>query len=600
MDSTSANQLLKQHKCTYRFFCVVFAHFAITSIMTWPAILHLGDSVFGAARGDKWVYMWNFWWFKYSLFELHTWPLFTSKIYHPTGTSLALHDLNYFWSIISIPLQSFLSLSTILNLFMFLCFVFNGLSFYYFASNITGSKLGAFAGSVLFSYCPYFIGRFTVSHVALLSSFFIPLFFLMIYRYQTEGNKRNLFFAGLFISLTFYCHFYYGAILILIFSLFSLINTLNAFKSNNTIKTFKHFSLTYLLVMLMLLPITMPIFSQIWQGHYSDDSNIRSYEYLEDNSADLKDFFVPDYLIAKWRGYDFIPQGNEIADNLLTDTSGNLLEKTVYPGLTSWLIILLAILIPKLRRTYWPWILLAFCFAVWSLGPTLHFMGKSYFEGLLPLRVLPNIPIFNFLRTPSRFAFFITFSSGLLIAATISEFGKKNIVAARALALILVAIIVFEFLPSPQNFIPNDIFLSPFYSKMSQDDDNYAVLNIPADFYGARGGGDIFMYAQTIHKKPIVGGYISRTPNYVFTTSEKSNFIKAVEHHEYDQDKQLLLDQEGFYDIDKTLHELNLRYVIAHKTLVNQSEWFRLSYWLDKGLGKPIFEDQWIRVYRGF
>ena len=127
-----------------------------------------------------------------------------------------------------------------------------------------------------------------------------------------------------------------------------------------------------------------------------------------------------------------------------------------------------------------------------------------------------------------------------------------------------------------------------------------AILNIPADYIGARGGGDIYQYAQTVHQKPIIGGYISRAPNYVFSTRDQSNFIQAIEHHEYDRDKRLRLSKEGLQNIGITVQDLNLRYVIAHRNIVSTYKWSNLVYFLNKGLGRPIYEDQLIRVYNGY
>ncbi|MDD5758881.1 MAG: hypothetical protein PHI06_07335 [Desulfobulbaceae bacterium] len=578
---------------------VAILHLCLTAFMTWPVILQINEGVFGGPRGDKWVYIWNFWWFKYSLLQLHQLPLFTGMQYYPTGTSLALHDMNYLWSLLSIPLQSFLSLGTILNLFMLSCFLLNGLSFFICAHKITKSTIGSFVGSVLFTYCPYFLGRFTVSHIGLLSAFFIPPFFLMLWRYHEEKEGKHLALASLFIALTTLCHFYYGTILLVLFLFFTGYQLATKDKSSIAPPRIKHFIWSFLIIAISLAPLTIPIITQLAQGDYESYSE-QGYKSLEGNSADLMGYIVPDYTIAEWRGYDLTQKWRLFANSLRNSLSGNPYEKAVYPGLTSWLFLLIGCLIPEIRKRFWPWLLLALFSFIWTLGPTLYIKGQPYLEGMLPIRFLNALPILKFLRTPTRFAFFIPLSAGILLAATLAHLGKRSLLLSRTTALIVLGWIVLEFIPTPQVLIPKQIFISSFYNMIRQDPAQYGILNIPADFYGARGGGDIFQYAQTIHQKPIVGGYIARTPTYVSKTRDNSPFIQAVEQHEYDQDQRLRLSPEGFSDMRGTLKSLNLRYVVVHRPLISGNEWPNVSYWLEKGLGPPIFQDEWIEVYNGY
>ena len=48
--------------------CGVFGvHLALAVAMTHPAVLYLHSDLFGAMRGDKYVFLWNFWWVKHAL-----------------------------------------------------------------------------------------------------------------------------------------------------------------------------------------------------------------------------------------------------------------------------------------------------------------------------------------------------------------------------------------------------------------------------------------------------------------------------------------------------------------------------------------------------
>ena len=581
-------------------FFILTLHICLTSIMTWPAISHFQDSIFGGAIGDKWVYIWDFWWFKHALVNLGISPFFTHMQFQPTGTSLALHDMNYLWSMLSIPLQSFLTLPTILNIFMLSCFILNGLSFYYFAYQITGCKSGAITGSVLFAYCPYFLGRFSVSHVGLLAAFFIPLFLLTIWRYHQSPSLKLAIKAGVYIALAQLCHFYYGSILIIVFVLFMVYQLFTPSNRISTRKFLCHVAVSALTTAILLSPILIPVLSQEYKGDYSS-STPTNYQNYEFSSPDLLNFFVPDYDIATWRGYQWLANGQAYFNKLNNSLHKCPNEGAVYPGLISWLIFITALCLPSIRKRFWAWMVLALFFFIWTLGPTLFVNGTPYLKGFMPMRLLGNIPIFSQLRTVSRFSFFIPIVAGLLFAAGMAELRRKQLnKSAIILSGLTLVLIVLEFIPFPQDIIPQDIFVSPFYKAIAKDKRNYTILNIPADFIGARGGADIYLYAQTFHEKPIIGGYISRTPDYALTTSKKYPFIQAVENHEYDKDKHLRLSPQGLANTKKVLTDLNIRYVVVHRPLISKYDWPRLIYWLGKGLGKPIYNDRWILVYNGW
>ena len=519
--------------------------------------------------------------------------------YYPTGTSLALHDLNVLWSLLSIPLQSFLPLTTILNVFMLSCFVLNGLSFFLMAKEITGSYSGALAGSVIFAYCPFFLGRFSVSHIGFLSAFFIPPFILMLWRHAQQGKLADMLRSALFLALASLCHFYYGIALLLIAASYFVFQLVCRPTLAKRLHLARQTILALLLFIAILSPLIAPILYQLSRGDFDGPSQASdNISTLEANSADLLGFILPDVTIAAWRGYRLFPAAGRLGQNVQDATTGNFYEKTVYPGWTSWILLTVALFLPSLRRRTWPWILMFLTFFLWALGPTLYINGRPFLQGLLPLRILPGLPILHFLRTPTRFALFLTLGSGMLTATAISLLSPRRPMVACFLSVVLPLLALAEFFPFPQDFFPGDLFRSSFYERLAQDKNPGSVLNIPVSFHGARGGGDIFQYAQTIHGKPIVGGYIARTPRAVFSTLEKFAFLRAVEQREYDHDKRLILGPDGLADMEPTLRNLNIRFIIVHRSLISEAEWPTVINWLEQGLGPFIYEDQWIRVYR--
>ena len=135
--------ILKIDKTKYHWISTFILHLIITFIITFPSLILFHSHYIGGPRGDKFQFIWNFWWMKYSIFDLHRLPFYCNMQYHPTGVSLALHDMTYFWSTLSIPFQTFFERGIILNIFLILCFPLNGMAFYHLAKEITKDHRGA-------------------------------------------------------------------------------------------------------------------------------------------------------------------------------------------------------------------------------------------------------------------------------------------------------------------------------------------------------------------------------------------------------------------------------------------------------------------------
>ncbi|MBN1658865.1 MAG: hypothetical protein JXA93_10710, partial [Anaerolineae bacterium] len=102
-----------------RFHLIVVALYAVLAlVLTWPLARYLFTHVPGSYNWafDEYTFVWNSWWFRYSLFNLDQNPLYSTHIFYPLGISLVLYTYNLFNALISLPLQPFLPLPAISNL----------------------------------------------------------------------------------------------------------------------------------------------------------------------------------------------------------------------------------------------------------------------------------------------------------------------------------------------------------------------------------------------------------------------------------------------------------------------------------------------------
>ncbi|MDQ2807577.1 MAG: hypothetical protein M3Z04_11805 [Chloroflexota bacterium] len=144
-------------------------HCALAIFYTWPLLLNFGGTGLtpGAIIEDRDQNLWNLWWVKTALLDLHTNPFHTDQLYWPTGVSLQFHTLNPFNGLISIPFQPFVSLPVIYNGIVLFSFILTGWGAYlllrYLLAAQPGDLVGAepartaaaAVGSSIFAYSAY-------------------------------------------------------------------------------------------------------------------------------------------------------------------------------------------------------------------------------------------------------------------------------------------------------------------------------------------------------------------------------------------------------------------------------------------------------------
>jgi hypothetical protein len=117
--------------------------------------------------------------------------------------------------------------------------------------------------------------------------------------------------------------------------------------------------------------------------------------------------------------------------------------------------------------------------------------------------------------------------------------------------LVLPALILFEYLSVPFSVVPPGWGV-PIYNKIAQEPGDFALLELPL-----RPFGDYMAY-QTVHGKPIIGGYLSRQPPYA--TVEKTPALTYLLDTTPPDDPIRAQVQNG--QGVQQLAELNVKYVI--------------------------------------
>ena len=172
----------------------------------------------------------------------------------------------------------------------------------------------------------------------------------------------------------------------------------------------------------------------------------------------------------------------------------------------------------------------------------------------------------------------------------------------------IIAALLFDYSHLP--FDTNEIIIPEIYDEIKSDNSNFSILDLPLGGHGENSllSSPAFMFYQTIHEKPIIGGYESRPSNELL--ENHSNYFLNIFHYASEKDvPEEYLSNSALTNMKK----LNIKYVIMHKdpSHISQSslhsDKFYQEVYIPKmnqimniilDTDKPYFEDSNVIVYK--
>ena len=157
------------------------------------------------------------------------------------------------------------------------------------------------------------------------------------------------------------------------------------------------------------------------------------------------------------------------------------------------------------------WIAVTAAFALLALGPFVHIAGfNTHIPG--PWAFARYLPIVRLARTPARLSIVVMLGVSMLFAAAVTHLGDRWPRQRRVLLLVVAVAMLFELLPAPRPLYSASA--PAFYARIAQDPRNVTLMELPV---GVRDGTSSVgnftarsQFFQTVHGKPLVGGYLSR------------------------------------------------------------------------------------------
>lgn len=550
---------------------IFLSYLGVAIVQTWPLTLHLSTQLPGPPGGDTGVYVWNTWVFRHELVDLGRSPFSTATILPLDGrTNLGLHNYTVFANLLTLPLQPWLGIVASFNVVYIVNVALSGFAMFVLARRLTGRIAESWIAGLVFAWSPFLVAR-GGSHFSLAAAAPIPLFVYWFDRAFTTTRAHDGALAGAMLAWAAFSDPYY-AIYCVMLGVVMVVSRLFVLSQERASAGRRHAQVvidvliatlaclmigvygvagglvrigsititmrtlyTPMLVMTMLAAIRILItvrFSISWVP--VSLRSIRMIATLGISTAILlgPELYAIVVLAAEgrfsrapvlWRssapGVDllsfFLPNPNHpLAPRAMVEwisrQPGNFEENVVS---ISW--IGLAIILAARRwaafRPNRLWLAITLGFASLTLGPFIVLAGHRTFIPT-PWTLLRFLPLVGDARMPPRFGVVVMMGFAAIIASALVALGRRYPEKRRLILVTAATALALELLPAPRTLYSAEV--PSIYRTIAADPRPVRVLELP---FGIRDGlsslgnfSAASQFYQTMHRKPLIGGYLSR------------------------------------------------------------------------------------------
>ena len=546
---------------------ILFAYLGIALLMTLPLGLRFGTHLPDGM--DTLVHYWNDWWVGYALRNGQ--PLYhTSHMFYPQGITLVYHNISWVhifpWLALEPLIGGIAAYNAIFVLYLALC----GCAFFALACEFTGDRRVAFVAGLIYQCWPHRLTH--PSHPNYMSTWPIPLFVLFLLRAIRYRRWRDGVLAGVFLLLAGYTCLQFLIPIALVSGVYLLLILARLWNRRA------------ILVLLLaggvaaagLAPMIL-VMVRGWRDTPAD-LIIESEEITM--QTDLLAYVTPH------GGHPLFGQLTRPAYERYYPDRGSRRSFSPYLGGITLCLAVLGACTAR-RRAAFPWAIIALALAWLALGPVLRANGQFYGQVPMLYSLASRLFLVRLIREPDRFNLFVALPVSILSAYGIRYLlrrlagGRRR--ASAALVCLIGALILFDYLVVPLPLQSGQ--LSPGYAALAAESGNFSVLNVPVNPYRSKP----YMFAQTVHRRPILQGHSSRYPQDAFQTLDGQPWLSSLRRFDDIPPRQR--------DVSRQLAPLaqdGVRYLVVHKDMMDASRWFKWQRYLAV---TPWFEDQDIAIY---
>ena len=293
-------------------------------------------------------------------------------------------------------------------------------------------------------------------------------------------------------------------------------------------------------------PVLVPILYQF----LTDDFSLKGWGEAIPLSVDLLGWFTPTVVHPLFGG-DLVTNLRQVLVNWTLP--GNLETgfrdvNTVFLGWATLALALLGAFVYRKRLSIWMWT--ALTFGLFTLGPFLQINGRYRFDldGVetsfpLPFALLHYIPIIKANRAPNRNSVLLMLGLAVLVGFAVYWILKKlknpesrlgrgywRQRSAPILYSLIIFLLVFEHLALPLPL--SDARVPAVYEMIAADPAPVSVMHAPLGWRNSFGtlGPErtLLQYYQSVHEKPMLGGNISRAPDFKMDYFARIPFFQSI------------------------------------------------------------------------
>ena len=573
-----------------RDWAAVLGYAVIAVAFSWPLVLHFGTYLTGPPDGDTGVYVWNQWVFRHEILVHRQLPFFTNSIFSMTPeANLSLHNYTAFQNLLALPLLGVLGVVATFNLIFLLMVVLTAYSTFLLARHVTGRFSESWLAGLMFAWSPLLVTR-GMGHFSLVAAAPLAIFLLVLMKADGHERFRDAVALGAVVAWAATCDAYYAVFCLLIGAVFLVARVVAIHNSRQSGRArAARWAVDVLLLcaagLVGAIAITGGWTSSIFgvpisaKGLYTPVLIMSGLAFLrlgwhlrasprpgaEVDAKRLVFLTVASGVVAAvilspvlyavgerltagelkspgvlWRsspgGVDLfalvLPNPNHpltpqvIADWLAT-FQGGYLEAVVSIPFVALITMVLAWR-RGWRASRW-WTALAIAFGALALGPFVHVGGlNTYVPG--PWALLRFVPVLGLTRMPSRFSVVLMLAVAVLFAAALEWLGRTYPHRRRLILVTVGILLLAELLPAPLTL--HSAAVPRFYERVAAAPGDVRVLELPTGIRDGTSSIGNFIarsqYFQTMHEKPLIGGYLSRVGGRSIADVRRIDMLDAL------------------------------------------------------------------------
>lgn len=187
---------------------VLFVYVGIALLMTFPLALHW-RSALPAGGADLWLNYWNFWWWKQSLLEWRSPLAWSPMLFHPLGVELRCHTHSAFNQMLAMPVNLVAGEAAAHNFCVFFQFTLSAFAAWLLVRDLTGNARAALLSGLIFAFFPHMMEQ-SLEHLNLISTGFMPLALLFLLRWHRSRRLGDALGLGACFGFCALCSWHLG------------------------------------------------------------------------------------------------------------------------------------------------------------------------------------------------------------------------------------------------------------------------------------------------------------------------------------------------------------------------------------------------------